>query len=183
MDVAPADVGAATPADAAAVAAIYAPYVTGSTASFEAVAPSAEEIGRRMVEAPRLPWLIATREERPVGYCYASRHRSRPAYQWSVECSVYLDDGERGRGTARALYGRLLPELARLGYISAFAGITLPNRPSVAFHEAMGFALVGVFAHAGFKRGAWRDVGWWQRTLREPPAQPDAPRAWEPEAL
>jgi phosphinothricin acetyltransferase len=169
----------ATLHDAAAMATVYAPYVTDSVASFEEVPPTAEEMAGRMSRAPALPWLIAEREAAPVGFAYGSHHRSRAGYRWSVDCSVYLADQERGRGTARALYERLLPELAALGYVSAFAGIVLPNDASVGFHESMGFELVGIYKHVGFKNRAWLDVGWWQRLLRDPPAAPNEPRPWQ----
>lgn len=168
----------ATLEDTAAIAAVYAPYVTDSLASFEEVAPAADEMAARMSRAPVLPWFVAERAETTVGFAYGSQHRSRAGYRWSVDCSVYLADQERGRGTARALYTRLLPELAALGYVMAFAGIALPNDASVGFHESMGFELVGTYHNVGFKKGTWLDVGWWQRRLREPPAQPDDPRAW-----
>lgn len=168
--------------DAAAVAAIYKPYVTDSVTSFEAVPPSAGEMARRMSAQPRLPWLLALRSDVAVGYCYAATFRSRPAYRWSVECSVYLSPDERGRGTGRALYGTLLPLLASLGHVNAYAGISLPNPASVRFHEALGFEPVGVFKRVGFKHGAWRDVGWWQRSLGDVPHVPVEPRTWNPES-
>ena len=176
----PAIVRPATTADAAAIAEIYAPFVRDSTASFEQTPPAADEIVRRMTAEPRLPWLVAVRDDQPVGYCYAGRFRARAAYRWSAECSVYVAASEQGRGTARALYGRLLPELADLGYVQVFAGVTLPNPASVRLHEAFGFAPVGVFRNAGFKHGTWCDVGWYARALREPPAAPAEPRRWQP---
>jgi L-amino acid N-acyltransferase YncA len=167
--------------DAAGIAAVYAPYVTDSVASFEAVPPDAAEIARRMLAAPRLPWFVACRDGAVVGYAYAGPHRTREAYRWSVDCSVYLAAGERGAGTGRALYGRLLPALHELGYVSAFAGIALPNPASVGLHTALGFIPVGVYRAAGFKAGRWHDVGWWQRPLCEPPTEPAEPRTWSPE--
>jgi L-amino acid N-acyltransferase YncA len=165
-------------ADAAGIAAVYRPYVTEGAASFEQDPPDAAEIARRMVQPPRLPWFVATRDEVVVGYCYASQHRQRPAYRWSIECSVYLPESERGRGTGRALYERLFPEVRALGYVRVFAGITLPNDASVGLHRGLGFVPVGVFRGIGFKRGAWHDVGWWQLTLAEPTADPAEPRPW-----
>lgn len=82
-----------------------------------------------------------------------------------MDTTVYVRDGQRGRGVGRALYGRLLPLLGRLGYCQAFAGIALPNAGSVGLHEALGFEALGVYRRVGFKFGAWRDVGWWQKTL------------------
>jgi L-amino acid N-acyltransferase YncA len=178
-------VRAATPADAAAVAAIYAPVVTGTAISFEEEPPSPEEISRRMAARPRLPWLIAEDGGRVAGYAYASAHRARPAYRWSADCSVYLDPGYRGRGVGRQLYERLIPVVRELGYRSLFAGIALPNPASVGLHEALGFQPVGVFRGVGYKHGAWRDVGWWQRFLndhdvRDTSADPPEPRSWAP---
>ena len=176
-EVRPADV-----ADAAGIADVYRPYVTDSVASFETVAPDADELALRMLTAPRLPWFVACRDGAVVGYAYAGRHRSREAYRWSVDCSVYLTAGERGAGTGRALYARLLPELAALGHVTAFAGIALPNDASVGLHSSLGFTPVGVYRAAGFKAGRWHDVGWWQLPLREPPVAPAEPAPWSPGA-
>lgn len=153
--------------------------MTGTAVSFEEVPPGAAELRRRMLAAPRLPWFVATRDGAVVGFASASRHRGRPGYRWSVECSVYLAASERGRGTGRALYAPLLAALPRLGYVTAFAGVTLPNDASVAFHERMGFAPLGVFRGAGFKNGAWHDVAWFRRPLvAVPPPRPEEPVPW-----
>jgi L-amino acid N-acyltransferase YncA len=150
--------------DAAACAAIYAPHVDPGPASFEDVAPDAAEIAGRIASAH--VWLVAERDGEPAGYAYASRHRDRGAYRWAVDVAVYVAPEHTRRGVARALYVQLLPELARRGFRSACAGITLPNPASVALHEAHGFEPVGVYRRIGFKAGAWRDVGWWQLQLR-----------------
>lgn len=178
------EVRAAHPSDAAGCAAVYAPYVEGSVASFEDVPPDATEMRRRMLDEPRLPWLVATRGGEVVGYAYASRHRARPAYRWSVEVSVYLTAAEHGKGSGRRLYEELLETVRGLGYVRALAGITLPNDASVGLHEAMGFAPVGVFRGVGFKDGGWRDVGWWQLSLADVPpdsqTHPGEPAPWSP---
>jgi len=173
-------VRAATTADAESVAAIYAPVVTGTGISFEETPPAPDEIRRRMLASPRLPWLVADDAGRVAGYAYASAHRQRPAYRWSADCSVYLDPAYRGRGLGRLLYEHLISEVRDLGYVSLFAGIALPNEASAGLHEAVGFRLVGVFRNVGYKLGAWRDVGWWQRPLRDAPAGPVEPRPWAP---
>lgn len=179
-DPAPAELRPAHLRDAAAIAAVYRPYVEEAAASFEEVAPDVAEIERRMAAPPRLPWFVAVRSDQVVGYAYGSQHRSRRAYRWTVDCSVYLAAGERGQGTGRALYDVLLPELANLGYVTVCAGIALPNEASVRLHEGVGFALVGVYRSVGFKHGGWHDVGWWQRPLGDPPAVPAEPREWSP---
>jgi phosphinothricin acetyltransferase len=157
--------------------------VTKTASSFEEEVPSLGEIARRMSSRPRLPWLVAESDGEVVGYAYASRHRSRAAYRWSAECSVYVADGHRGRGVGRLLYERLIHEVHVLGYLSLFAGIALPNGASVRLHEALGFRPIGVFPNVGFKQGAWHDVGWWVlSSRREPPVDPDEPRGWDPSA-
>lgn len=168
---------AATADDAGAIAEVYAPYVRDTSISFETEPPDAAEIRARMLAEPRLPWLVATRGDVVTGYAYASRHRARAAYRWSVEVSVYLLPEEQGRGTARRLYDALLAELVDLGYVSAYAGITQPNPASTRLHAGAGFIPAGVFRDVGHK-GGWHDVAWWQRTLRSPPDDPEEPRPW-----
>ena len=150
--------------DAATCAAIYAPHVSDGVASFELEPPSVEEMARR-IEAAHV-WLV----HEAGGYAYATRHRERAAYRFTVETSVYVAEAAQGRGVGRALYDALLEEVARRGFRVALAGITLPNPASVALHESLGFEPVGVFREVGFKFGAWHDVGWWQRGLAEGPA-------------
>jgi L-amino acid N-acyltransferase YncA len=164
----------AVPADAAALLALYRPIVLETAISFEIEPPSVEEF-RQRIEATiaRWAWLVAAEASTPVGYAYASAHRTRAAYRWSVETSVFVGERQRGRGLGRALYERLLPTVAALGYCNAYAGIALPNDGSIALHRAVGFEPVGVFRNVGRKFGRWHDVSWWQRRLRdEPPSEP-----------
>jgi L-amino acid N-acyltransferase YncA len=169
----------ATPDDAAAIAAIYEPVIRLTAISFETEAPDAAEMRARIEKTlASLPWLVAQDAAGDVcGYAYASKHRERAAYQWSVDTTVYVREDRRGQGVGRALYGRLLPLLADLGYCQAFAGIALPNAGSIGLHEALGFEAIGIYRNVGFKHGAWRDVGWWQRSLALP-AAPIAPAAF-----
>jgi L-amino acid N-acyltransferase YncA len=168
--------------DAAACAAIYRPSVTDGVASLEEVAPDAAELARRIGEVTlRYPWLIAELDGVVAGYAYASSHRARASYRWSADVTVYVSGAHHRRGVARAVYERLFDSLAEQGYHEACAGITLPNDASVGLHESLGFRPVGVYRQIAFKLGSWRDVGWWQKTLREPlpdtpPAEPTAPR-------
>ena len=159
----------ATADDAAAIAAIYAPVVETTAISFETEAPSVGEVRRRIESTTEsLPWLVGEDGQGAVcGYVYASRFRERKAYQWSVEVTAYVREDCRGKGVATQLYGRLFETLVALGYFQAFAGITLPNPASVALHESMGFEAVAVFRDVGHKLGAWRDVGYWQKAVRE----------------
>lgn len=156
----------ATLADAAAVRAIYAPYVEQTCISFEEVPPDEAEMALRIAAAlEHHDFLVAETSGQLAGYAYASPHRTRAAYCTSVDVAVYLRESAQGCGLGRALYGELLPRLARRGYHAAFAGIALPNPASVALHEATGFTRLGVYREVGRKFGKWLDVGWWQRLL------------------
>ncbi len=156
----------ATTGDAAACAAIYAPFVTGNWVSFELDPPSAEEMARRIADyGATHAWLVAEVARQVAGYAYASPHRTRAAYASSCDVAVYVDPAHSRQGIGRALYAALLPVLAGQGFHAAFAGIALPNEASVGLHEAMGFAPVGVYREVGWKMDGWRDVGWWQRLL------------------
>jgi len=165
--------------DAAACAAIYARSVTDDVASMEEVAPDPAELSRRIADvSARYPWLVAEIDGTIAGYAYASQHRVRASYRWSVDVTVYVSGAYHRRGIGRALYVRLFELLAQQGYYEACAGITLPNDASVGLHESLGFRPVGVYRKIAFKFGAWRDIGWWQRTLRDhvPGESPEEPR-------
>jgi L-amino acid N-acyltransferase YncA len=166
----------ATKSDAPACLRIYAPVVEQTTTSFEFEAPSVEEMERRIADTlVQYPWLVLEEADEVQGYAYGSLHRKRSGYQWSVEVSVYVAAEARGRGVGRRLYTALFDLLRRQGYVTAFAGIALPNEASVGLHEALGFVPIGVFRHIGFKLGRWVDVGWWQLPLQELPSRPEAP--------
>ncbi len=124
---------------------------------------------------PRHPWLVALEEGSVTGYAYASQHRTRAAYRWAVDVSVYVAGCHRGRGVGLGLYTVLFDILRAQGYRSAHAGITLPNPGSVALHESMGFVPVGVYRSVGWKLGRWHDVGWWQLQLNGMGAEPSEP--------
>ena len=166
----------ATERDAAEIAAIYAPFCESSVVSFEETAPPPEEISRRIHAITAfLPWLVLDADGRVDGFAYASRHRERASYRWAVDVTVYVADDWRRRGVGRALYVSLLELLRLQGYFKAYAGTTVPNPPSVALHQAVGFELVGVYRGVGYKLGGWRDVAWYERTLQAPHAQPRDP--------
>jgi phosphinothricin acetyltransferase len=167
----------ATPNDAQAVRNIYGPVVEETPISFETSAPSVAEVVRRIRETlVRYPWLVWD-EAGVSAYAYASRHHERAGYDWSVDVTVYVEPRAWRRGLGRILYRALLELLTAQNFAMAYAGITLPNPPSVGLHEKMGFRPVGIYQSAGYKLGAWRDVGWWQRPLaapQDPPAPPIA---------
>jgi phosphinothricin acetyltransferase len=165
----------ATERDGEALAAIYRPVVETTAISFETTAPDANEMARRIRDTTVThPWLVYEVGDLVAGYAYATRHRVRAAYQWSVDTSVYVDARCRRNGVGRRLYASLFALLKAQGFANAFAGISLPNAGSVGLHEAMGFVAIGVYRNVGYKLGQWRDVGWWQLSLApyDPPAAP-----------
>jgi phosphinothricin acetyltransferase len=175
-DQAPAAIREAGPGDVAAIASIYAPYVHDSAISFELASPDAGNIAARIARAAdAYPWLVCERVGEVIGYAYASEHRSRAAYRWTVEVSVYVRrDAQRGH-VARGLYEALFELLKLQHRCLALAGITMPNPASVGFHEALGFQRCAMYPNTGHKHGAWHDVGWWQRPLGELPEMPTEP--------
>jgi len=166
--------------DSAACAAIYAPHVEASPTSFEAEAPGPEEMAERIERIGAThPWLVAERNGEVAGFAYACEHRSRAAYRWAVDVSVYVGEADRRRGLGKDLYEDLFRRLRAQRFRVACAGVTLPNEASVALHEGLGFVAVGVYRRIGWKQGAWRDVGWWQLDLNpdadDPPQEPLPP--------
>ena len=169
----------ATPADAEQVQAIYAPYIA-TPISFELIPPSTEEMRGRMIKVlAQYPWLLCMDDNEVVGYAYASAHRERPAYLWSVDTSVYVRQGEHRRGIGRGLYTSLLAMLPLQGWVNAYAGVTIPNAGSEGLHKAMGFQEIGVYRNVGFKFAAWHDVVWYHRPLQPLPKEPQLPRPIE----
>src|SRR4051812_46815541 len=159
----------ATPRDAAAIAAIYRPYVTDAVTSFEVDPPGAADMAAR-IEAvlARTPWLVRTGADgAAVGHGYGSPPPARAACQWAGDVAGYIHAGHHRRGVGRRLYEKLFALLRLQGYYVAHAGITLPNAASVGLHESLGFVPVGVYPAVGWKFGAWRDVGWWRLPLQD----------------
>jgi L-amino acid N-acyltransferase YncA len=165
----------ATPADAVACQAIYAPYVRDTVISLEIDPPSVQEIEDRMVRSLEThDWLVLEDDGVICGYAYGSVYRSRAAYRWATEVSVYVETGRRRTGAGRMLYEALFPRLVDRGYLTALAGMTLPNAASEGLHRSLGFEDVGTWSRIGWKFGAWHDVLWMQRRLAagsEPPAE------------
>src|SRR5436305_11600961 len=166
--------------DAAACAAIYAPFVESTAVSFEERVPSETEFAERIERITRThPWLVAEVDGEVVGYAYATPHRDRAAYRWAADVTVYVAEAYRRKSIARALYQALFELLTRQGFHVACGGVTLPNDASVGLHEALGFKPVGVYRRIGWKAGAWHDVAWFQRELTAPsdgkPPEPGPP--------
>jgi L-amino acid N-acyltransferase YncA len=163
--------------DAASIAEIYAPHCDSAPVSFEAVAPSVDEMAARIdTIGAQWPWLVLEDEGVVAGYAYASRHHERAAYAWAVDTAIYVGPPHRRQRVGLALYTTLLDVVRRQGYFKACAGITLPNPASVGLHEAVGFSLVGVYRGIGYKQGAWHDVAWYEAEVQPEIANPAAPR-------
>lgn len=149
----------ATPQDAAALLAIYRPYVEHTSISFETEVPTAAEFRGRIEETLLMhPYLVAEEDGQILGYTYAHRYRERAAYDWTVESSIYLREDARGNGIGRRLYTALLNLLRAQGYHRVCAVITDPNPHSIYFHEQMGFTHHGTLPDYGYKAGAWYSI-------------------------
>jgi L-amino acid N-acyltransferase YncA len=154
--------------DLAAITAIYRHHVLHGVASFEEEPPSLDEMAQRRGEilARGLPYLVAEQKGRVLGYCYASLYRTRSAYRFAVEDSIYIDGAEVGRGIGRALLSELIDRCIAQGYRQMVAVIGGSHQwPSIRLHAALGFRRVGVLSTIGFKFSAWVDTVLMQRAL------------------
>jgi L-amino acid N-acyltransferase YncA len=154
--------------DIPAITRIYAHAVEHGTASFELVSPDEVEIARRFraLADGGFPYFVAASDGAIVGYAYAGPYRTRPAYDWTVEDSIYLAPDAQGRGIGRALLDRLIVESEARGFRQMLAVIgDSQQAASIALHRAAGFALVGTFTSVGFKFGRWLDSVLMQRAL------------------
>jgi len=157
----------ATSADCDAVARIYNHYIEHTVVTFEEEPVAPDDMAARMreVTSAALPWLVTEHHGEVVGYAYAARWKSRSAYRFSVESTVYLAPTATGQGLGRSLYEHLLALLQQATTHMVMGGIALPNAASVALHESLGFEKVAHFKEVGFKQQRWVDVGYWQRAL------------------
>lgn len=172
----PTHIRLATPADAAQVREIYAPFCEDSPVSFEIRPPSEAETASRIATVTQTyPWLVCQRGNEILGYAYACQHRERAAYRWAVDVSVYIAPDWRGRRIGKGLLAALSALLRLQGFFRAYGGVALPNPASVGLLESSGFQPVGVYNKVGFKSGAWHDVGWWVLVLRNPIPDPPEP--------
>ena len=166
----------AVESDSAAIARIYSPAVIDHATSFELIAPDADEMAKRIRRiSPQYPWLVFEDDGAVIGYAYASTHRERWAYQWSVDVCAYVDQSAHRHGVGRALYTSLFAVLALQGYRNAYAGVPLPNPASEGLHRSVGFTPVGIYHKVGFKFGAWHDVAWFEREIAERVVDPPTP--------
>jgi phosphinothricin acetyltransferase len=158
----------ALPADVPAIQAIYAHHVGQGLASFEEIPPSAEEMRRRhaAITADGFPYLVAQVGGAVAGYGYCTLYRTRSAYRYSVEDSVYVRHDMLGRGVGKALLAELVRRAEALGYRQIIAVIgDSANTSSIALHASQGFLRVGTLRSCGFKFGRWVDSVLMQRPL------------------
>lgn len=156
----------ATVEDASAILEIYAPYVQETAITFEYEVPSLEEFRQRIAHTlKKYPYLVAEEEGRILGYAYASAFKTRAAYSWSVETSIYVEWNSRGKHVGQALYAALEDLLRRQNVCNLCACIAYPNPVSEAFHRAWGYETIAHFHHSGYKSGEWWDMIWMEKAL------------------
>ena len=153
--------------DGTALAAIYNHYVAHTVITFEESAVTPMDMAERIehTTSADLPWIVAEEEGAVLGYAAASKWKTRTAYRFSAEITIYLQPGFGGHGLGTSLYQELLQQLRARQYHLAIGGIALPNAASVRLHEKLGFEKVAHFKEVGFKQGRWVDVGYWQLQL------------------
>ncbi len=159
-----------TEADLPEITRIYAHAVRHGTGTFELDAPDDAEMARRRqaVLDNGLPWLVAERAGRTLGYAYANHFRPRRAYRFCLEDSIYVDEAARGQGVGRVLLAELLAQCEARGARQMLALIgDAANAGSVGMHRACGFEDAGMLRCAGWKFGRWLDVVLMQRSLGE----------------
>lgn len=168
----------ASPEDAQTLVEIYTPYVKDTIVTFEYSVPTVEEFaGRIRHTLEKYPYLVAEDDGRILGYTYASAFKSRAAYNWSVETTIYVRQGKQHHGTGSALYKALEEQLSRQHICNLCACIAYPNPASIEFHKKFGYVLIAHFHRSGYKLGAWQDMVWMEKELcpHTVPPQPFVP--------
>lgn len=163
----------ASPDDAKALLSIYAPYVEKTAITFEYSVPSVEEFAGRIEKTlSKYPYLVAQRGSEILGYAYAGVFKGRPAYDWSVETTIYVDRNKRKTGVGRLLYEALEKVLKVQNITNLYACIGYPEKEdeyltknSVEFHEHLGFRLVGEFNKCGYKFKRWYNMVWMEKII------------------
>lgn len=153
--------------DSAAIASIYNHYINHSVATFEEAALSLDEVSNRIQQiTSEYPWLVAELDDEIVGYAYANQWKSRSAYRYTAETSIYLDPNLCSKGIGFALYSALIEKIENeTNLVNLIGGISLPNESSIRLHEKLGFKKLGQFHRVGLKFNQWVDVGYWEKHL------------------
>jgi L-amino acid N-acyltransferase YncA len=146
---------------------IYNHYIQNTIITFEESPVSYKEMKKRIVEiTSSLPFFVYTENEEIIGYTYASKWKGRSGYRFSVETSVYLKNGQLGKGIGTKLYTALLNDLRKRNIHAVIGVIALPNQESQHLHEKFGFKKVAHFTEIGYKFNQWIDVGYWELLLK-----------------
>lgn len=152
---------------------IYAPFILDTAVTFEETVPDQASFWKRMQDImAELPFLVCEIDGRIAGYAYASGYRSRASYRWSKEVSVYIHPDFYRRKVAHALYTSLNEMVRYQGIANLLAIITMPNEPSVSFHEHFGYRKCGEFSKVGYKMNQWQNVGWFELFLQDETQEP-----------
>jgi phosphinothricin acetyltransferase len=160
--------------DVAGILEIYAPFILHTAVTFEEIVPDEESFWKRIQEImEELPYLVCEIDGRIAGYAYVSAYRSRASYRWTKEVSVYVHPDFHRKKIADALYTSLNELVRYQGIADLLAIITMPNIPSVAFHEHFGYVKCGEFSKVGYKLDEWQNVGWFELFLQD---ESQAPR-------
>lgn len=166
----------ATPADAAALLAIYAPYVEHTAITFEYTVPTLEDFTDRIRNVlKKYPYLVAEQDGIILGYAYVGTFHDRAAYDWAVETSIYVDQNRKHMGIGRILHDALEQILKAQGILNLNACIACPagaddeylTRNSIQFHEHLGYRLVGEFNQCGYKFNRWYNMVWMEKLIGE----------------
>ena len=145
---------------------IYNYYIKNTQITFEEELVSESIMMKRGQEITKnYPWVVFEKDGKVLGYAYASRWKSRKAYDFSVETSIYVDIACGGQGIGTSLYIKLLEELKKIEVNAVIGGVALPNESSVKLHQKLGFTKVAEFPAVGCKFGQWLNVGYWQLNL------------------
>ena len=162
--------------DAKQVLTIYKPYIENTAISFETEIPNLKTFTKRIETTSNFyPWLVYEENKKILGYAYATSHRQRDAYKWSVDVAIYIKEEAHGKGIGKRLYSKLFDLLMKQGFYNAYAGIALPNEKSIGIHEKIGFSKIAEYHNVGFKLGKWWNVGWWEMELLKPNSSPSVP--------
>lgn len=176
--------------DAEQIAEIYRYYVENTAITFECISPTKKEFAERIRKiTEKYPFLVAEQGSRIFGYCYASELKSREAFKWSVETSIYLEHGCQGKGIGGMLYAELEKRLSAQGIVTLYACIASCekdddrlNTASITFHNRMGYSYCGKFSDCASKFGKWYSVVWMEKKIgecKDNPTQPNFTRQFK----
>ena len=150
--------------DAGRILAVYGPYIEETAITFEYDVPGEAEFARRVADiGAQFPYLLLEVDGELAGYAYAHRQAERAAFGWNAELTIYLAQGWQGKGVGRPLYALLMRLLEMQGYVNFYGVITGSNAASIAMHERMGFARIGLHERTGWKFSQWHDTVWMHR--------------------